>query len=210
MAAHYSDRVPGSHYFTSASVDPGVISALTVELAGRDREVFTAPGVFSPGRIDLGTRVLLRSVPAPPTTGALLDLGCGWGPLALTMALTSPDARVWGVDVNPRALDLLRRSAQGLACRNVTPALPDQVPAGERFELIWSNPPIRIGKTLLHELLMRWLPRLSPTGTGYLVVQRNLGADSLTGWLQAALPVMSVAKVASAKGYRVIEIRPQR
>lgn len=197
----------GQHYFSSTSVDPALVSTSTVRLAGRDLRISSAPGVFSAGRLDLGTRVLLREVPAPPPEGILLDLGCGWGPLALSMAIASPAAQVWAVDVNPRALDLVRRSATDAGVRSIVAATPDEVPETVRFDAIWSNPPIRIGKQALNALLMRWLPRLADGACGYLVVQRNLGADSLITWLGGALPDFAVAKIASAKGYRVIEVR---
>ena len=180
---------------------------MPVRLAGRDVEVETAPGVFSPGRIDLGTQVLLRSVPSPPATGELLDLGCGWGPLALTLGMLSPAARVWAVDVNERALDLVRRNAAGLGLTRVTAATPDAVPDDVRFDAIWSNPPIRIGKDALHTLLATWLPRLADDATAHLVVQRNLGADSLQQWLAAQWPgMLHVERLASAKGYRVLSV----
>ena len=171
----------------------------------------TADGVFSGGRLDLGTRVLFREVPEPPATGDLLDLGCGWGPIALTMAMRSPRATVWAVDVNERALDLTRENAARLGLRCVRAVAPDDVPDDVRFAAIWSNPPIRVGKDALHALLTRWLPRLAPAGTAHLVVQRNLGADSLHTWLAGSLAGslpegFSVARVGSAKGYRVLRV----
>ena len=101
--------------------------------------------------------------------------GAGWGPIALSLALDAPDATVWAVDVNERALDLVRRNAARLGLVQVNAALPDDVPDDVRFATIWSNPPIRIGKAALHELLGQWLPRLSTGGEAWLVVQRNLG-----------------------------------
>lgn len=180
---------------------------LEVTLAGRDVEVVTADGVFSGGQLDLGTRVLFRETPDPPETGDLLDLGCGWGPIALTMALLSPRATVWAVDVNERALELTRENAARLRLRGVRAVPPDQVPGDVRFAAIWSNPPIRVGKAELHALLLRWLPRLTPEGVAHLVVQRNLGADSLHTWLTGALGAeFSVTRAGSAKGYRVLRI----
>ncbi len=178
-----------------------------MRLAGRERVVETAPGVFSPGRLDLGTEVLLRAVPPPPPSGDLLDLGCGWGPLALTLGLLAPAARVWAVDVNERARDLAARNAERLGLANVTAVGPDDVPETE-LAAIWSNPPIRVGKAALHELLARWLPRLAAGASAHLVVQRNLGADSLHSWLAGRWPgVIEVERAASAKGYRVLEVR---
>jgi 16S rRNA G1207 methylase RsmC len=191
------------HYFSARPAAPDERRTITVELAGRPVPVQTAGGVFSPGHIDLGTRVLLREVPDPPPSGDLLDLGCGWGPLALTMALLSPGARVWAVDVNERALDLVRVNAARLGLANLRAVLPDEVPDEVRFAAIWSNPPIRVGKDALHDLLRRWLPRLSPDGEAWLVVGRNLGADPLQHWLADEMGV-PVERAASAKGFRVL------
>lgn len=193
------------HYFSARPAAPDERRTITVELAGRPVPVVTAGGVFSPDHVDLGTRVLLREVPDPPRAGDLLDLGCGWGPLALTLALLAPEAHVWAVDVNERALDLVRVNASRLGLGNVTAALPDDVPADVSFTTIWSNPPIRVGKDVLHELLRRWLARLAPGGDAWLVVGRNLGADPLQRWLSDELGVV-VERAASAKGFRVLRV----
>jgi 16S rRNA G1207 methylase RsmC len=194
------------HYFTGQPASAQELRTLTVELAGRTLQVETAGGVFSPGHVDHATAVLLDEVPAPPATGELLDLGCGWGPIALTMALLSPQARVWAVDVNERALDLARRNAARLDLPHVEAVLPDDVPADLQFAAIWSNPPIRVGKEALHELLLRWLPRLAPGGEAHLVVGKNLGADSLQRWLADALG-RPVERTASSRGFRVLTVR---
>jgi 16S rRNA G1207 methylase RsmC len=180
---------------------------MQVVLAGRELDVATAGGVFSAERLDLGTRVLLREAPPPPPTGNLLDLGCGWGPLTLTLGLLSPAATVWAVDVNERALELTGENARRAGLPRVRPVLPEAVPADLVLDAIWSNPPIRVGKEALHELLLRWLPRLKPGAQAHLVVQRNLGADSLHSWLAAALEGRaSVDRAGSAKGYRVLRV----
>ncbi|HEX7589842.1 MAG TPA: methyltransferase [Demequinaceae bacterium] len=209
------DGAAGDHYFTARPASPDQRREISTTLAGIGVAVETAPGVFSSSRVDLGTSVLLRTVPSPPS-GTLLDLGCGWGPIALTMALLQPRARVWAVDVNERALDLVRRNAVRVAqiapASEVIAATPDEVPDDLAFDAIWSNPPVRIGKDALHDLLARWLPRLAPGAEAYLVVQRNLGADSLARWLadqrdDADLAWGAVEKVASAKGFRVLRLR---
>ncbi|KQQ04156.1 MULTISPECIES: class I SAM-dependent methyltransferase [unclassified Rathayibacter] len=195
----------GEHYFTSTPDGDLRPRRISVRLAGRDLEVTTAGGVFSPGHIDLGTRVLLNAAPEVPADGDLLDLGCGWGPLALTLALESPDARVWAVDVNQRALELVRRNCAELGLTNVNAVLPDDVPEGLRFRTIWSNPPIRVGKDELHALLERWLPRLEDGADAWLVVQRNLGSDSLQTWMTDAFESrLEVERVSSAKGFRIL------
>lgn len=202
-----TDDQQGDHYFTSHPASAEQRRRVRVRLVGRDLEVETAGGVFSPDHVDLGTQVLLRTVPQPPATGDLLDLGCGWGPVALTLALLSPDARVWAVDVNERALDLTRRNAASLGLGNVVAAVPDDVPHDVRFATLWSNPPVRIGKPALRALLQHWLPRVAPGGDAWLVVGRNLGADPLQRWLtdDAGLPT---TREASAKGFRVLRHAP--
>jgi 16S rRNA (guanine1207-N2)-methyltransferase len=194
------------HYFTASPASAEQRRTVRVGLVGREVDVHTASGVFCPDRLDLGTAVLLRTVPDPPEHGELLDLGCGWGPIALTMALLSPRARVWAVDVNDRALDLMTGNAERVGCPGITAARPEDVPDGLHFDAIWSNPPIRVGKEVLHDLLQRWLPRLSPTGSAYLVVGKNLGADSLQRWIVETFDGMACRRVASAKGFRVLAV----
>jgi 16S rRNA G1207 methylase RsmC len=193
--AHYSDPVP--------EVES---KRRTLHLRAGEVEVELQAdrGVFGSRAIDLGTLTLLKEAPAPPAEGELLDLGSGYGPIAVALARRSPAARVWAVDVNERALELTRINAAGAKTPNVVASLPDAVPADIRFAAIYSNPPVRVGKAPLHDLLQRWLPRLAPGGTAYLVVQRNLGADSLATWLETQ--GYQVQRVKSKKGYRVLAV----
>lgn len=205
----YARDTMTDHYF---SADPAAAPRrreLRVRLAGREVDVVTAAGVFSADRLDLGTSVLLREAPDPPAEGDLLDLGCGWGPLAMTMGLKSPRARVWAVDINRRALGLAADNAARLGLAGVRAVEPQNVPDDVRFAAMWSNPPIRMGKTELHELMQRWLPRLADGADAYLVVQRNLGADSLHRWLAerfTAADGWQVGRAGSAKGFRVLRV----
>jgi len=192
------------HYFTeqpAAAHRPRIVHVVLPDLHLR---LETDSGMFSPGRLDAGTRVLLEAAPAPPLAGHLLDLGCGYGPLALAMAARSRAATVWAVDVNARALELCERNAQRAGLPNVRAVMADAIPASASFAAIWSNPPVRIGKAALHSLLGRWLGRLAPDGVAYLVVQRHLGADSLQRWLAGA--GWNPARVTSRNGYRVLRI----
>ena len=196
------------HYFSSSPGSELKTRTIHARIAGSDYELVTANGVFSPERIDTGTQVLLSSVPTPPPGGNLLDLGCGWGPVALTLALESPHATVWAVDVNERALDLVRANAEKMSIRNINAVTPDNVPDSITFMTIWSNPPIRVGKNELHGLLEKWLPRLESGSDAWLVVQRNLGSDSLHRWLQATFPdEFSFVRAATNKGYRVLRAK---
>lgn len=196
------------HYFTAAPASPENLRTIRVTLAGRELELTTAGGVFSPDRLDAGTSVLLANMPPVPPGGNLLDLGSGWGPITLSMALASPHAKVWAVDVNERALDLVRRNAASLGLTNVNASLPEDVPADVTFRTIRSNPPIRVGKNVLHDLLEKWIPRLDERSDAWLVVQRNLGSDSLQRWIGATFrPGFSVYRTATSKGYRVLKVR---
>ncbi len=199
------ESVP-DHYFSPDPAAPQSVRTIRVPIDGAEREMVTATGVFSGDRLDVGTEVLLAAVPAPPQTGELLDLGCGWGPIAATLATRSPDAHVWAVDVNARALSLVERNAELLSLSNITPATPERVPEDVRFAAIWSNPPIRIGKPQLHQLLETWIPRLAPGATAWLVVQKHLGADSLLRWLTERFADFDVERADSKRTYRIIAV----
>jgi len=199
------------HYFTAQPASAAERRELRVRLAGREVIVATAPGIFCPDRVDIGTAVLLREAPTPPPAGNLLDIGSGWGPIALSLGLLSPEASIWAVDVNQRALALARDNARTLGVSDFHALTPDEVPADLRFDAIWSNPPIRVGKPALHDLLMTWLPRLTPGAAAYLVVQKNLGSDSLQRWLTTELDTrepgaFTVGRHATARGFRLLAV----
>lgn len=196
---HYFSEAPGSDY------KPKEIS---VVINGHEVLVTTAGGVFSPDHIDQGTNVLLTHLDEAPAGGNILDIGCGWGPIALSLASASPKATIWAVDVNQRSLELTAANAKRLGLSNIKCVTPEEVPTDLAFSGIWSNPPIRVGKDVLHEILLTWLPRLQEHAEGYLVVQKNLGADSLHRWLEAELPEnFSTVRVDTAKSFRVLRVK---
>ncbi|MDE0803646.1 MAG: methyltransferase [Acidimicrobiales bacterium] len=192
----------GEHYFADSPSSRSRPRTIPLRVRSHDVALTTDRGTFSPDRIDPGTRFLLERAPAPPTMGRFLDLGCGYGPIAMTLALEAPDAEIVAVDVNERSRSLTAANAAALDLDNVAVRSPDA--ADGTFDLIWSNPPIRIGKPALHDLLLRWLGRLTPTGTAILVVNRHLGADSLQRWLgDRGHPT---ERLASRKGYRLLAV----
>jgi 16S rRNA (guanine1207-N2)-methyltransferase len=195
--------VTQDHYFTP---DPKVAShprTFRVNLPDVSFELDTDRGVFAHGHLDAGTDLLLRTLgPIPP--GEIVDVGCGYGAIAITLALRNPDARIWAVDVNRRALALCARNAERAGAANVVPAEPDAVPERLRFAAIYSNPPVRLGKAALHELLLTWIGRLQPDAAATLVVQRHLGADSLAAWLTSL--GHRVERIRSKAGYRILEV----
>ncbi len=188
--------------------DPTVASSpveVTWSLPDGPLTLLTDRGVFGHGRVDTGTKLLLVTLEAPPATGHLLDVGCGTGAIALTMARRSPAATVWAIDVNRRARELCTANAERIGLTNVRVSAPADVPPDLRFAAIWSNPPIRIGKAALHVLLLLWLDRLAPMAEAHLVVQKHLGADSLSTWLTAHGHPCD--KVATGAGFRVLRVR---
>lgn len=190
-------------YFAEQPTAPSSPAPARLDVAGLSLTVTTDSGVFSRGRLDKGTRVLLEHAPEPERGGDLLDLGCGWGPISLWLATLRRRSTVWAVDVNERALSLVRANAAAAGLANVRACRPDEVPDDVVFAGMWSNPPIRSGKAALHELLADWLPRVD--GPSYLVVAKNLGSDSLARWLGDQ--GYRVARVSSNAGFRVLEIR---
>ena len=196
------------HYFSPAPGTPSAPQQIELVLPeGRMIHLTTDRGTFSPDRVDDGTRALLAEGPAVPTTGVLADIGCGYGPIAVALALRGgPDVTVWAIEVNERARSLCRANAEanGVGDR-VRVVAPEDVPVDVVFDQVWSNPPIRIGKAALHELLATWLGRLRPgSGTAHLVVQKHLGADSLARWLGGQ--GWPTTRAASRAGYRILQV----
>ncbi|MDH6533148.1 16S rRNA (guanine1207-N2)-methyltransferase [Aurantimicrobium minutum] len=195
------------HYFSAQPAGEFRSTEISVRLAHADYTVETAGSIFSPDHIDAGTEQLLYSVPVPPESGTFLDLGCGWGPLALTLSLEAPGAQIYAVDVNERALELTRRNAARLGLENIVVCTPTEVAADLRFDLIWSNPPIRVGKSELHDIMTTWLPRLNLNGEAYLVVAKHLGADSFEKWLGTEFAAThAVVREDTRKGFRIIKV----
>ncbi len=180
---------------------------MSLRLPDIDLRLESDAGVFGHRAVDSGTRFLLRRAPAPPARGEVLDLGSGYGPIAVTLGLRSPLTRVWAVDVNRRAVALTARNAVAAGAANVIATTPEDVPPDVRFAAIYSNPPVRIGLALLHPLLTAWLDRLTPGGTAHLVVHRHLGSDSLARWLN--VEGFAVERIASHDGFRILRVQPR-
>ena len=196
------------HYFSSDPRSPATLGVIDVDIRGRHHRVQVASGTFSPGGLDRGTAVLLAHTPPPPVSGVLVDVGCGWGPVTLALATEAPHATVIAVDTNPRARELTQANALAAGCDNVEVLGPDEVPEALLVDCVWSNPPIRIGKKALHELLTTWFHRLTPTGQAWLVVAKHLGAESLTRFINTDHEGAFVAtRFARDKGFHVIQVR---
>ena len=195
MSSHYFDETPAGEFKTKE---------IKVSLDGHEVSVTTSGAIFSPDHVDTGTKILLEQLEHAPKGGDILDIGCGWGPIALALALHSPKATIWAIDVNERARQLTELNAAKLGLTNVKVCRPDEIPADIEFTGIWSNPPIRVGKDVLHELLEHWLPRLEAGANAYLVVQKNLGADSLQRWISSTIKGIKIERVDTSKAFRVL------
>jgi 16S rRNA (guanine1207-N2)-methyltransferase len=189
------------HYFDAAPSGPTGQRSVELILPDLTLTLRTDRGVFSADRVDPGTKLLLQEAPPPPATGELLDLGCGYAPIAAALAMRSPGAHVWAVDVNQRALDLA--AVNTAFATGVTVATPAEVPTTVDFAALYSNPPIRIGKAALHELLQAWVPR---SEVAYLVVNKHLGADSLAQWMSSL--GWDVRRMVSRIAYRLLQVTP--
>ncbi|MEN9603567.1 MAG: hypothetical protein RL545_256 [Actinomycetota bacterium] len=198
------------HYFSNEPTGEFKPKTISVTLAGREISVLTAGSMFSPDHVDTGTKVLLENLELAPTDGNILDIGCGWGPITLALAIARPEATIWAIDVNERALELTKRNAERLGLNNVRTATPEAVPSDLSFSGIWSNPPIRVGKDVLHGIMKTWLPRLIVGADAYLVVQKNLGSDSLLKWLQETFDDFESTRLETAKSFRVLQVTRER
>ncbi|HVF31609.1 MAG TPA: methyltransferase [Acidimicrobiales bacterium] len=198
----------GQHYFSARPASGSAVRELKLHLPDLTLDLVVDRGVFSGDRVDPGTKLLLSEAPMPADlAGDVLDLGCGYGPIAVTVARRAASATVWALDVNERALALCETNARtaGVGDR-VRPVAEAHLPADVRFTAVYANPPIRIGKGPLQTLLTRWLGRMRPDATAWLVVHKHLGSDSLAGWL--ASQGYGVHRRTSRMGYRILEVRP--
>jgi 16S rRNA G1207 methylase RsmC len=198
-----------SHYFSESPSGQSKPSEFEIEVNGRTLVLQSDTGVFSRHGLDKGTAVLLDIMsrgnnPSIPDGSFLADIGCGTGPIALTLAALYPTCTVIAVDINERARALCAMNAQKNGLTNITVLAPEDLDESIRYSLLWSNPPIRIGKTALRQLLLEWMQRLTDDGTGHLVVSKNLGGDSLAEWLTES--GFATKKLASSKGFRVFEV----
>lgn len=195
-------------YWDKKPKTPSNPTTVEVLLPDLDMRLSTDRGVFSADRLDRGTRYLLMEGPPPPEGPVeILDLGCGYGPIACALAIRNPQARIWAIDVNERARELCHSNAQDAGLLNVQVVAPEGVPTDLQLDGIWSNPPIRIGKTALQDLLTIWLGRLRSEASAHLVVQRHLGADSLARWLNEQ--GWLTTRRGSRKGFRLLDVTAQ-
>ena len=173
---------------------------------GNDLIFTTDRGVFSYEKIDKATRILLdifneKYYGQKPRS--IADVGCGYGVIAICMAKKYPQSEITAIDVNQRALELCKKNVVENNIENVFAESASKYD-DEKYDLIISNPPIRVGKEALYELLSYWSKKLNDKGQMWLVIAKNLGADSVAAYLEFELK-LNVKRVASKKGFRVLK-----
>ena len=200
----YGLAVSDNHYFDQNPKSASNRQKVEVELGGRTISVFTDSGVFSSQGVDKGTQILLNLSEFVAPEGKIMDLGSGWGAISIHLALVNPALQIVAVEVNSRAVDLLNSNTRELGLSAVTTRVLDEIEPNS-IDQIWSNPPIRIGKNALHELLIDAFSKLKPKGEAFLVVQKHLGADSLAKWMEQEQG-HGVEKIENSKGFRVFKV----
>jgi 16S rRNA G1207 methylase RsmC len=201
------------HYFSESPEAASHRKEFAVSASNGELALSTDAGIFSQHGLDKGTSVFLEVMAkhdcAPIAPGSFLcDIGCGSGAIALTLAVRYPACTIYAVDTNKRARDICLENATRNGLTNIEVKAPEEVDPSIVFASMWSNPPIRIGKSALHDLLELWLARLDTDGTAYLVVNKNLGADSLSQWMTALS--YPTTRIASRNGFRVLEVKTTR
>ncbi|HHT66146.1 MAG: class I SAM-dependent methyltransferase [Caldicoprobacterales bacterium] len=165
------------HYYTKNPKIPHDFKSIRFSIKGIQLEFDTDSGVFSKDRVDYGSKIMIQSLPA--LTGKILDLGCGYGAIGISIAKLNPKALVTMVDINQRAVELALRNLEKNQIKNAVAHFSDGYQQiNERFHAIVSNPPIRTGKNVIYPLFEQSIDHLLPGGCLYLVIQKKQGAKS--------------------------------
>ena len=189
------------HYYTRTPVSAHHDRLIETTLLGRQMRFHTDAGVFSRDDVDPGSRLLIES--AGPISGRALDMGCGWGPVGLSLALENPGAEFLLADVNERAVELSERNRRlnGVINAQVVESNAFESVEGE-FSHILSNPPIRAGKQVIYGMFDEAHNRLLPGGMLTIVIRKQQGAPSAKKHLEELFGNAEV--IARGGGYWII------
>jgi 16S rRNA (guanine1207-N2)-methyltransferase len=198
MSEHYYSRNP------SVQSNP---KKFTYVLRGHTFAFTTDQGVFSKNEVDFGSRLLIENFEAPEISGRMLDVGCGYGPIGVTLATEFPDRQVDMVDVNERALSLAIENAQSNHVHNVKVFYSDalQNVMHNEYAAILTNPPIRAGKKKVHEIFEMGFSKLCQNGELWIVIQKKQGAPSAVDKLKSLTTDVEV--IVKEKGYFIIRAK---
>ncbi|WP_409296457.1 class I SAM-dependent methyltransferase [Peribacillus sp. SCS-26] len=195
----------GDHYFTHNPNAESNPKTWTFTLRGREFRFKTDAGVFSKNEVDFGSRLLIEAfVPNEDVKGRLLDAGCGYGPIGLTVAPDVEDAVVHMIDVNERALMLAKENAALNKIGNVEIYQSDRLLGVKEtgFASILTNPPIRAGKRIVHDILEQSFEKLADKGELWVVIQKKQGAPSAMDKMEELFG--NVETVDKKKGYYIL------
>ncbi|MDO7908359.1 class I SAM-dependent methyltransferase [Paenibacillus sp. JX-17] len=193
-----------NHYYSRQPDTAHDRHALEVTLRGQKLRLTSDAGVFSKNGVDYGSKVLIEAMELPPAA-AVLDVGCGYGPIGLTAARMVPGGHVTMIDINGRAVELAKENAERNAISNVTILQSDlfQEIEGQSFDVILTNPPIRAGKSTVHAIFEKSFEQLNEGGSLWVVIQKKQGAPSAQAKLEELFG--EVEEVTKDKGYRILK-----
>ena len=191
-------------YFTGKPTSESRPVECQFDYRGFTLQFTTDAGVFSKGELDQGTRILLKALPAQ-LAGRVLDLGCGWGPVGVSVGKAFPDCRVVMSDVNERALELAKANAKrnGVQADCVLSDGLDQVQG--TFDAVITNPPIRAGKQVIYRMFAQSAQRLNENGCLYIVIRKQQGAQSAVTYLKTLF--QSVEAIDKSGGFWILRCR---
>lgn len=192
------------HYYSADPTSAHRYAACDYAYRGEQLHFTTDAGVFSRGEVDYGTHVLLSALP-DKLAGRVLDLGCGWGPIGVSVGKKWPGCAVVMGDLNQRALALAAKNARdnGVTAQTVESDGLDAIPGS--FDFILTNPPIRAGKQTIYRMFSQCAGRLRPEGEMYLVIRKQQGAESAIRYLKTIFD--QVDTIEKSGGFWIIRCR---
>ena len=192
------------HYFSASPESAHRYAEAEYVYRGETLRFLTDAGVFSRGEVDFGTDVLLRALPQD-LAGRVLDLGCGWGAVGVSVGKKYPACALVMCDVNERALELARKNAAANGVKAETAQSDGLEQVEGPFDYILTNPPIRAGKQVIYRLFAESARKLSPEGALYIVIRKQQGAESAVKYLKTIF--QQVDTVDKSGGFWVIRCR---
>ena len=195
-----------NHYYSNRPDVESKPSSISLTGRGHQFTLETDRGVFSKSGVDFGSRVLMEAFQAPQIEGDFADVGCGYGPIGLTLAKDFPDRVVHMVDVNERAVELAGKNASRNGIQNVRIAVSDGMErVTDQLAAVITNPPIRAGKETIFRFYQQAYDRLVSGGELWVVIQKKQGAPSTKDFLEELFSEVEV--VEKVKGYWILNAK---
>ena len=194
-----------SHYFINDDSLASKPRLVTYKIGEKTFELDSDVGIFSKNKLDYGSELLIKTLLPYSLIGKMLDIGCGIGPIGLTLAYYSPQLNVTCSDINARALELCKKNANKLALSQRVTCLQSDiyVEIEGLYDSIVSNPPIRAGKKVTYAIYIGAKSHLIDGGSLYVVVRKAQGALSVKAYLEEIFHNVEV--LARSKGYYILK-----